>query len=219
MAYAFQHNTEDRTKTVIAVTVLEAAAIYAVITGLTMTFGAPPPPRILTTREIPTTPPPPTPAPTAAHSPVVQPTVTPTLEPLQPSAAPTSLPTVSATTGPVTSPTTAPTVAPSPQFEAKAPRPRGHPGDWITPNDYPAQDLREGNQGVVRVHLAISATGAATACTVTASSGYPRLDAAACARLIMRARFDPATDTNGEKAAGTFNTSVHWTIPRESAGT
>lgn len=218
MVYDSGRNGADRTKTVILVTALEAAVIYAVISGLAMKFNppAPPPPVLATAVPKPLPEATPTPTPSSEHSPIVQPTVAPTITPIEPTAGPTTIPTSGPTAGPpYTGPTITPTADPAPQFEARAPRPRGRPGEWVTTNDYPAQDLREGNQGLVRVHLAVNAGGAATACTVTASSGFPRLDAAACARLVSRSRFEPATDTSGAKASGSFNTSVRWSIPRD----
>ncbi len=219
MVYNAGRNATDRTRTIIAVTALEAVVIYAVITGLTTRFHplVPPPPVLATAVPKAAPQPTPTPTPSAEHSPIVQPTVMPTLSPIQPTAGPTTIPTPGPTVGPgpYTGPTTTATADPQPQFDAKAPRPRGRPGEWVTTNDYPAQDLREGNQGLVRVHLAVNASGVATACMVTASSGFPRLDAAACAKLVSRSRFEPATDTSGAKASGSFNTSVRWTIPRD----
>lgn len=215
MVYNAQRNAADRTRTIIAVTLIEAAVIYGVIAGLTMKFRplAPPPPVLATAVPKPQ----PTPTPTVSYSPITQPTVTPTMPPIQPTAGPTTIPTPgpTASTSPYTGPTATPTDLPAPKFETKAPRPRGRQGEWVTPYDYPAQDLREGNQGLVRVKLAVSAAGVATGCTVTASSGFPRLDAAACAKLVSRSRFDSATDTSGDKTAGVFNTSVRWTIPRD----
>jgi protein TonB len=84
----------------------------------------------------------------------------------------------------------------------------------VTRNDYPAQDLREGNEGTVRFRLGVSADGKVTSCTVTGSSTFPRLDAAACAKLIQRGRFEPATDENGTKVAGTWYNAVRWSIER-----
>ena len=218
MVYNAGRNSADRTKTVILVTAIEAGVIYAVIAGLTMTIHPPPPPPLLTTHDVTNKPPAPTPTPTAASSPIVQPTVTPTLAPLLPTAGPTTIPSPGPTgeTGPYTGPTITPTADPAPKFDAKAPRPRGRQGEWVTPNDYPAQDLREGNQGLVRVRLAVSVGGVTTGCTVTTSSGFPRLDAAACNKLVSRSHFDPATDNSGDKTGGVFNTAVRWTIPNNA---
>lgn len=216
MAYAAKHNSADRTKITVAVVILEAAAIYGVIAGLSATFTGPkiiPP---TTATDIPL-PPPPTPRDKHTHTPPIPgPTLMPqpTDPPLQP-----PIPTTAASsstgegTGPVGTSGPQPTTEPKPLFSSKGPVARGRPGDWVSPIDYPAQDLREGNQGTVRFRLDVNAAGRVTNCTVTASSGFPRLDTAACAKLSARARFDPASDEHGAKVAGVFTSAVRWTIP------
>ena len=59
----------------------------------------------------------------------------------------------------------------------------------------------------------IGADGKPSDCTVTASSGHDVLDEATCAKLLRRARFEPASDHTGAKVAGTWNTAVRWDIP------
>lgn len=219
MAYAAKHNSANRTKITVAVVVLEAAAIYGVIAGLSATFTGPkiiPP---TTATDIPLPPPPP-PIEKRTHTP---PTPGPTLmpqpsdPPLQPPIPPTAASTSSTGdgTGPLGPSGPQATTEPKPLFNSKAPVPRGRPGDWVSPSDYPSQDLLEGNQGTVRFRLEVSAAGRVTKCTVTASSGFPRLDATACAKLSARARFDPASDENGAKVAGVFTSAVRWTIPKD----
>lgn len=101
---------------------------------------------------------------------------------------------------------------PSPSLVRGA-RPRGNPGLWVTASDYPAADLRQEHTGVTRFRLDIGIDGRVSQCTVTGSSGHPGLDAAACARLAQRARFDPAIDSTGARLAGTYASSVRWEIP------
>ena len=59
----------------------------------------------------------------------------------------------------------------------------------------------------------VGADGKPKACMVTGSSGWPALDATACAKIMARANFDPATGSDGEKSAGTWNSAVQWQIP------
>jgi hypothetical protein len=47
-------------------------------------------------------------------------------------------------------PSFTPAPDPLPSFAPRAANPRGRPGEWVTTNDYPARDLREGNQGITR---------------------------------------------------------------------
>lgn len=217
MAFTANHNASDRTRTAIIVTLVEAAAIYAVVTGLTTTFT---PERITILRgtNIPV-PPKPLPSPPPDHTKVRDQHKDQTIRtPENPftdlnSGTIDTLPIKPQPQDPVLPPVDLGTKPSHPAFAAISAHPRGHPGDWVTPNDYPSQDLREGNQGVVRFRLDIDARGKVTGCTVTASSGFPRLDAAACAKLSARGRFDPASDENGAKVAGSYASAVRWTIP------
>jgi periplasmic protein TonB len=104
--------------------------------------------------------------------------------------------------------------APKPAYEPKAAVPRGDPGAWVTTDDYPSRELRMGHEGLTRFRLDIGADGRVTGCTVTASSGYPGLDEAACIFVSRRARFDAATGADGAKTAGRYENAIRWQIPR-----
>ena len=103
--------------------------------------------------------------------------------------------------------------APMPAYEAKGAVPRGNPGAWVTPDDYPARELRMGNEGLTRFRLEIGADGRVTDCTITASSGHPGLDEAACRLVTRRARFEAATGADGAKTAGRYENAIRWQIP------
>ncbi|MCW1401986.1 TonB family protein [Novosphingobium sp. MW5] len=222
MAYVSSQSSASRARTGIAVAALQAAGIYVIIASLSYVVGPRDPGKTITTTFTPV-PPKPTETPKAEertiYDPIPQPTPLPT-----PPVAPTSQPTGTTGPGEETGTGTGPgtgTASPSPTSEPtraaitpKAPKPKGRPGEWVTRNDYPAQDLREGNEGTVRFRLGVSADGKVTSCTVTASSGFPRLDAATCAKLSQRARFEPGTDDTGAKAAGTWYSSVRWSIEK-----
>ncbi|MBS0482753.1 MAG: TonB family protein [Proteobacteria bacterium] len=105
-----------------------------------------------------------------------------------------------------------PDTAPSPTLVRGA-KPRGSPGLWVTPNDYPASELRLEHSGVTRFRLGIGADGRVSDCTITASSGFPALDQAVCSRLTARARFDPAIDSTGARITDSYSSSVRWQIP------
>ncbi|MGH6787103.1 MAG: TonB family protein [Novosphingobium sp.] len=105
------------------------------------------------------------------------------------------------------------TPRPLPSFTAKAPRPRGNASNWVTQADYPTREINLGHEGLTRVRLSISPNGKVSGCEVTASSGWAALDAATCNRISAKGKFDPATDTSGEAASGTYNTSVKWQLP------
>jgi periplasmic protein TonB len=109
---------------------------------------------------------------------------------------------------------TGPLAAPGPRFEPLGASPRGNPGNWVTPNDYPTRDIRQGNEGTALFRLAIDANGQITGCEITRSSGHPGLDAATCNRISHRGRFEPARDASGERVVGKYNGSIKWVIPR-----
>lgn len=109
---------------------------------------------------------------------------------------------------------TPPVPQPSPRFTAKGPKPSGNLTNWVRESDYPTVAIRQELEGLTRVKLEVNTAGRVTDCVVTASSGHEVLDNAACAKLIERGRFNPATDTSGQAAAGTFNTSVRWQLPQ-----
>ena len=103
---------------------------------------------------------------------------------------------------------------PKPTFPPKDPTPRGNAGRWVTTNDYPSRSLREEEEGVTTVTLSVDANGRVTNCRISGSSGHPRLDEATCNNMQRRARFNPATDGNGNATSGSYTQSVRWQIPQ-----
>jgi protein TonB len=110
---------------------------------------------------------------------------------------------------------TEPTPVPTTSLMPRLARPHGNPGLWASTNDYPARDLREGNQGLTRFSLAIGTDGRVESCAVTTSSGFPGLDKATCDNVTRRARFEPATDSSGNRVAGNYSGSIRWVIPQD----
>jgi TonB family protein len=64
----------------------------------------------------------------------------------------------------------------------------------VMPGDYPPDSVSRGEQGTVAVQYVISVTGDVADCSVTRSSGFPRLDAAACTMIRDRWKYRPATE-------------------------
>jgi TonB family protein len=95
---------------------------------------------------------------------------------------------------------------------ATPPRPVASPGQWVTNDDYPTSALRRGDGGDVAFRLTIDPTGKPIACTVTVSGGAGDLDRRACALLMKRARFHPATDATGKPVQGLWATNFRWMI-------
>ena len=214
MSYADQPTMSTRkVVSIVLVIALHALIGYAFITGLAYnvvkkvasdlkTFDvaedAPPPP------DKPPPPPPERvvePPPIVAPPPVVQ--VAPTVQ---------TIVTVPVAPPPQITPT-APPAPPPPQI-ASPMKPRGTPGEWVTPEDYPSADLRAENQGTTGFRLEFGVDGKPTNCSVTQSSGFPSLDAKACQMLMRRGRFTPAKDTTGKSLPGTYSNRVRWQIPK-----
>ena len=220
MAYLDQDKTRSRAASIIAVAAVETAAVFAVITGLTVHFTA---------REKPAGPI------IADHIPLPQPDK-PIRErdrakpdhdlkqvrnewksPLPPHHA-DPLPPVQPGGGTMEGggtidPPLPPQPDPLPSFAPKAASPRNAPQSWVTTSDYPTRDLREGNRGRVGFSLTIGADGKVESCLVTRSSGFAGLDDATCRMVTRRARFTPASDETGAVVTGAYSGTIRWTIP------
>ncbi|MBY8827844.1 energy transducer TonB [Hephaestia mangrovi] len=77
------------------------------------------------------------------------------------------------------------------------PKPLGSPGAWFDPDSYPPTALRAGEEGSVRVKVAVDSDGVPIRCRVVQSSGYADLDQGTCDIVMRRGRFVPATDAAG----------------------
>lgn len=111
---------------------------------------------------------------------------------------------------------TAPYIVPptqTPLFKPVGAMPKGSPGNWVTTNDYPTRDIRQGNEGTAIFLLAITADGKVSDCQITRSTGYAGLDQATCSKISQRARFDPARNESGQRVPGTYTGSITWVIP------
>jgi protein TonB len=103
---------------------------------------------------------------------------------------------------------------PQPSFASRRAAPRNDSARWVVTGDYPPSALRRGDEGTTRFRVVVGTDGRVDACEVTGSSGNAELDAAACRNIERRARFEPASDSNGQKVVGTYTSSVSWRIPR-----
>jgi TonB family protein len=92
------------------------------------------------------------------------------------------------------------------------PQPIGDPATWVRAEDYPAEALRAGQEGAVRLALTIGTDGVPKACRIEESSGSAVLDQGSCAVLMARARFAPM----GQETV--FTRSIRWAIPKAAEG-
>ena len=105
---------------------------------------------------------------------------------------------------------------PPPRFTPKSPTPKGSgQGNWVTTNDYPSRALREEREGVTGYRVTVGPDGKVADCQITSSSGSSDLEEATCANIRRRARFNPATDGEGQPTTGTFSARVRWQMPKE----
>jgi protein TonB len=211
----------QRIATIAVVVAIQGAAMIALINGLAVTWTPPdivPNPKatdVPITMPIDPLPPPPE-RPVDDHQTVIDNPIRPIpVPPRDANEFPVTPPAPEAFPTARGEPPPPPLPQPTPTFTPRTARPSNLPGTWATPNDYPARDLREGNQGQTSFMLAVGADGRVQSCTVTRSSGHPGLDKATCDNVARRARFEPATDGAGNRVAGTFTSTIVWRIPRD----
>ncbi|SOB86992.1 TonB family C-terminal domain-containing protein [Sphingomonas guangdongensis] len=86
------------------------------------------------------------------------------------------------------------------------------PAEWITADDYPAQSIRREEEGTVAIQWTVAPDGDVTACRVAKSSGFARLDAAACSAILENGRY-PAVAPG--QPLRTYSRRVVWRLPDE----
>jgi len=63
--------------------------------------------------------------------------------------------------------------------------------------DYPAKALENGWEGSVIVKVRVGTNGRVRSCRIVKSSGHVPLDIKTCEIVLLRAKFSPARDSNG----------------------
>ncbi|GGB67048.1 energy transducer TonB [Blastomonas aquatica] len=221
MAYADQQASGNKIVSLVVVALIHIVVIYALVTGLAYSAVKTVAEKLnvvdieeeVIEEPVPPPPPPPdqpiTPPPVVTPPPIVR---TP----------PTSAPTITTTNvpppvfipQPIAAPPPAPPAPPPAPSKASGAAPRGNPGSWATPNDYPARALREERAGTTRFRVSIGPDGRVTDCQIIGSSGHADLDQATCTNVTRRARFRPALDAAGNPIADSYSNAVRWEIPR-----
>lgn len=93
-------------------------------------------------------------------------------------------------------------------------KPRGATDRWVGPDDYPAQAIREKQEGKVRVLLRVGFDGRGKACTVKTSSGTPLLDSTTCRVLMRRGRWNPMQTGYGDFKEFDYPFEYRWRLPQ-----
>lgn len=94
-------------------------------------------------------------------------------------------------------------------------RSRANLASYLSHDDYPADAIRNEEQGTVGFELDVSPEGRVTACRVTSSSGSKSLDATTCRIMTERPRFVPARDSKGRAVADVASASIRWVLPED----
>jgi protein TonB len=217
MAYADQEMSGNRIAAFIIVALLHVLVGYALVTGLAYEAVQQVVKKVTTVdikKEEPKEEPPPPPKQDAAPPPIVAPPPKINVNVTSPPVQTVVTPPPAAPVVPIIAPP-APVAPPPPRVQPKQPVPKGNPANWATTNDYPTRALREEREGTTSFRVTVGPDGRVTGCTVTSSSGSPDLDEATCSNVTRRARFNPATDGEGQPTTGSYSNRVRWVIPKD----
>ncbi len=102
-----------------------------------------------------------------------------------------------------------------PVREIKPARAKANLASYVSDADYPSTAARNEEQGTTRFRLAIGADGRVRDCSVTSSSGSSALDSTTCRLMRQRARFTPATGTDGKPTGDTYASAIRWQLPSD----
>ena len=83
----------------------------------------------------------------------------------------------------------------------------------IIEENYPADSLARGEQGMVKFAVDLDMQANIDSCVITQSSGYPLLDAATCDVIVKHAHFAPA-ESAGKRVATTRTGQMMWKLPK-----
>ena len=84
-------------------------------------------------------------------------------------------------------------------------------------SQYPERARAAGEQGAVGFRVTLDREGYATACEVTHSSGYPRLDGETCELILNRAVFKGVRSGEGRKVSSVHDGVLNWKLPERTA--
>ena len=218
MAYADQEMSGNKVTAFVIVALIHVVVGYALVTGLAYE-GLRQVVKKVTTVDIKKEEPkkeepPPPPKQQAAPPPIVAPPPKINVSVAPPPVQTVVTPPPVAPVVPVLAPP-APVAPPPPRVQPKQATPKGNPGNWATTNDYPTRALREEREGTTSFRVTVGPDGRVTSCEITGSSGSDDLDAATCSNVTRRARFNPATDGEGQPTSGSYSNRVRWVIPKD----
>jgi protein TonB len=94
-------------------------------------------------------------------------------------------------------------------------RAKANLASYVSDEDYPSNAVRNEEQGTTRFRLAVGPDGKVKECTVTSSSGSSALDATTCKLMKQRAKFKPATGSDGKPTSDTVASAIRWVLPTD----
>lgn len=97
---------------------------------------------------------------------------------------------------------------------ASLPQPISPPNSWLGGGDYPLAQGFKGTEAIVRFRLMVDASGQPSSCRVMRSINEKVFGEVSCAKLMKRARFLPARNTQGQAVPSFFASSVRFVIGR-----
>ena len=107
---------------------------------------------------------------------------------------------------------------PTPKVEVRRVEParaKANLASYVSDEDYPSSAARNEEQGTTRFRLAVGPDGRVKDCTVTSSSGSSALDATTCKLMRQRAKFQPATGSDGKPTSDTVASAIRWVLPTD----
>jgi len=84
--------------------------------------------------------------------------------------------------------------------------------DWFTDTDFPLADQEFAKQGGGVARVDVDASGKVTNCVIAATSGYGPIDKVICARLLSKAKFAPAIDSDGQPTAASQTVRMEFEV-------
>ncbi|HYG47769.1 MAG TPA: TonB family protein [Allosphingosinicella sp.] len=115
---------------------------------------------------------------------------------------------------PVPVPKADPAPVPAPR-EIKPARAKANLASYVSDEDYPTSAVRNEEQGTTRFRLSVGPDGRVKECSVTSSSGSSALDATTCKLMRQRAKFQPATGSDGRPTSDTVTSAIRWVLPTD----
>jgi periplasmic protein TonB len=104
---------------------------------------------------------------------------------------------------------------PPPPVRVQPAKARANLASYVSDDDYPANAIRDEQQGTTRFTLSVGPDGRVSNCSVTSTSGSSALDQATCRIMKSRARFTPATDSTGAKTSDSVSGAIKWVLPND----